>query len=356
MDESKEKNIEEIIKRLPAGYEEACYTKKAIERKREIKNPIELMRLALLYLIGEYSLIEMSIIAWEKGIAKINDTGFMKKFGKCAEWFKWIIGEIKPRAVIEYKAPRGLEEYAIMALDASQVKEKGRSGRVYTLHYAIELLKMSAATYKITTDKIGESLINFNIGKNWLVLADRAYGSLVSIEHCLKSCANFILRLKYGAFKLYNEDGSELDLLEKLRSATSDVAVDIEVYVKLAKLKFTKLRICATKIPDDKAEKVERKFKRNDSKRQRKTSNQALFMSQYVVLITALPYSISADDIVALYRLRWQVEIYFKRLKSIIDFGNVPLRRQDNVIAWLNGKLMISLFIEQMISEVSFSP
>jgi len=356
MEKKSNKNVEEIIKRLPEGYEQACYETKGMERKRKIKNPIELMRLVLLYLVGGYSLIEMTVIAYELGIAKIKDSGFLKKFAKCEKWFEWIIGEMKPKAIIEYKAPKGFEKYQIMAIDASDVKEKGRSGRIYKLHYAIELLKMSAASYKITTQKIGESLLNFNIGQNWLVLADRIYGSLVSMEHCLKSCANFILRLKYNAFKLYNEDGSDIDLLEKLKSITSDVAEDIDVYVKFAKLGFTKLRICAIKIPDDKIDNVVRQFKHKDSKKQRKTSNQALFMSKYVVVITALPISISADDIIALYRLRWQVEIYFKRLKSIIDFGNVPLRRQDSVMTWLNGKLMISLVIEQMLSEVSFPP
>jgi len=69
-----------------------------------------------------------------------------------------------------------------------------------------------------------------------------------------------------------------------------------------------------------------------------------------------LPATISACDIIALYQLRWQVEIFFKRLKSIMDFGNVPLKREDSIHAWLNGKLLISLLIEQMLSEVSFSP
>ena len=349
-------NIDELIKRLPQKYEQACFTEKVIERKREIKNPIDLMRLCLMYLIGGYSLLEMSIIAYDLGIAKINDTGFLKKFAKCKGWFSWIISQIIPKPIIEYTVPKGFEGFDIIAIDASDVKEKGRSGRIFKLHYAIDLLKMCAAFCKITTHKIGETLLNFDIRKNWLVLADRAYGSLVGIEHCLKSHANFIIRLKYGAFNLYNKDGSELNLLEKLRGVTSDTAVDIEVYVNLNNLGFTKLRICAIKIPDDKLNKVERKLKRNDSKKQRKTSKNALNMAKFVVVITALPNSISADEIISLYRLRWQVEIYFKRLKSIIDFGNIPLKREDNTMAWLNGKLMISLLIEQIISEVSFPP
>ena len=252
--------------------------------------------------------------------------------------------------------PKAFENYQIIALDASDVREKGRSGRLFRLHYAIDILKMCSISYKITAQKVGETLLNFDVKKNWLILADRIYGTLTGIEHCLKAGAGFVLRLRYGAFKLYDENGKEIDLLDRLRNVSSDIATNIEVYVKLPVLGLTKLRICAIKIPDDKCEKVERRNKRNDSKKQRETSAEAKEMSKFVVVITALSNAITADEIISLYRFRWQVEIYFKRLKSIIDFGNVPLRREDSIYTWLNGKLMISLLIEQMISEVSFSP
>jgi len=349
-------NIDELINRLPNGYEQACMEKKAIERRREIKSPVDLIKLIFIYLTGGYSQIEMSIIAQELGIANIGDTGFLKKFAKCRDWLAWIISQIVPQAVITYKIPKGLENYTITALDASDVSEKGSTKRIFRLHYAVDLIKMCCLSCKITAQNVGETLLNFDIQENWLILADRIYGTLTSIEYCLKAKANFILRLKYGAFKLYNEDGSELDLLSRLRNITSEVAEDITTYVKLATLGFTALRICAIKIPDEKLGEVERKNKRKASKKQHETSAGALEMSHYVVVITALPYSITTDAIISLYRLRWQVEIFFKRLKSIIDYGNVPLKREDSIFTWLNGKLLVSLLIEQMLSEVSFSP
>ena len=349
-------NVDELIKRLPDGYEQACFDKKAIERKREIKNPADLIKLVFLYLTGAYSQIEMSVIALELGIAKIGDTGFLKKFAKCKDWLGWIVGQIIPSSIIEYPMPEWLKKYILVALDASDVTEKGRSGRTFRLHYALNILKMCSLAYKITAERVGESLLNFDIQTNWLILADRAYGTLTSIEHCLKAGANFILRLKYNAFNLYDKDGNTIDLLEKLRDVTSDTVKEIEVYVSLHTLGLTKLRVCATKIPDDKLEEVERRNKRKESKKQCVISEGAIEMSKFVVVITALPSIATANEIISLYRLRWQVELYFKRLKSIMDFGNVPLHREDSIFTWLNGKLLVSLIIEQMISEVSFPP
>ena len=348
-------NIDELVQRLPEGYEQACFETKAIERVREIKTPLDLIRLVLIYLTGGHSQLEMSVIALQLGIADIADTAFLKKFAKCRSWLEWIISKVIPKPIVEYTCPKWFKEYTITAIDASDVTEKGRSKRIFRLHYAIDIMKMCCLSFKLTAQKTGETLLNFNVQKGWLILADRVYGTLTGIEHCLKSEANFIIRLRHGAFKLYDHDGVEINLLERLQGVTSDTVKSFDVYVKLSG-GLTKVRICATKIPNDKLEALEKSNKRKASKKQRATSAEALLMTQYVVLITALPDTIPAAEITSLYRFRWQVEIYFKRLKSIIDFGNVPLRREDSIFTWLNGKLLVSILIEQMIGEVSFFP
>ena len=347
-------NIEELIKRLPKDYEQAGKETKAIERQREIKTPKDLITLVFMYLCGKFSQIEIAVLAGSLGIAKISDVAFLKRLAKCKDWLSWMNEQITPKPLIEYAFEK-FSAYKIVAIDASTVTEKSRAKRIFRLHYAIELLKMCSAAHKITTQKVGETLLNFEIGKDWLVLADRAYGTLVGIEHCIHSGANFVLRLKHRAFIIYDEKGTEIDILSEIKKAKCD-QLEILGFVKLPTLGLTKVRICVGKAPADKLKEIAERCKRKDSKKQLSTSEEALELSQYAVLITALPSEITTEDILSLYRYRWQVEIYFKRLKSILDFGNIPLKREDSIQAWLNGKLLVSLLIEQMISEVSFSP
>lgn len=47
---------------------------------------------------------------------------------------------------------------------------------------------------------------------------------------------------------------------------------------------------------------------------------------------------------------------YFKRLKSILDYGELPKKTEDSIFAWLNGKLMIALLIEKLLGRATFSP
>jgi len=84
-------------------------------------------------------------------------------------------------------------------------------------------------------------------------------------------------------------------------------------------------------------------------------TDEAKMFNEYIVLVTSLDDSVSTEQVLEVYRLRWQVEMHFKRLKSILDFGELPKKRPENSLAWLNGKLMVALLIESVIAK-SFSP
>ena len=354
-------NIDELLSRMPEGYEQACFEEKAIIRKREVKKPYDLLKLAMMYLVGGYTLLEMCVIAKQLEVAKLSDTAFMNKFAKCRDWFKWIISQIIPKPIIEYEKPISLQEYTISAVDASDVKEKGRAGKLYRLHYMIDIFSMCAIKFKLTDRKTGESLINFDlseIGKKLLIIADRAYGKLTSIRHCIKNGATFVFRVKYKAFDIYDANENKINILDIIKKSTDKVSINEEVYVKVFGKELTRLRLCARKIPDDKLEQTKTKGYRKGKgyKKRDKTSDEATLMRNYVVVITNLPEEVTSEEILNLYQLRWQIELYFKRLKSIMDFGNIPLKREDSIMSWLSGKMVVALLIEQMLSEVSFSP
>ena len=75
-----------------------------------------------------------------------------------------------------------------------------------------------------------------------------------------------------------------------------------------------------------------------------------------MVVVTSLGSTFTVEEIIELYRYRWQVELYFKRLKSVINYGEMPKKSEKSVFAWLNGKLMVSLLIESILGSTDFSP
>jgi hypothetical protein len=344
---------------MPEGYEEACYTTKAIVRNRDIKDPNDLMMLALFHLLTGCSLIEVSEISKLAKLGNISDVAFMKRFSNCSDWFKWILTAVQENnmQIIHYELPEKLKQYRILAVDASDVTEKGKSSRIFRLHFALDIIHMHAALYNITSNSVGEHLRNFSIVKDDLVLADRIYSCVSGIEYCIEKGCQYIARMKINSFKPYDADGKQIDLLSFMQGKETG-----ELYAYARKErgenagKLYPVRICFKKKPDDLIDSTRKKMKRKESKKQFTISPKTYMFNEYMVVTTSLDETFTVEEIMNLYRYRWQVELYFKRLKSILDYGELPKKSEKSIFSWLNGKLMIAVLIESLLGNADFSP
>ena len=335
-------NIEKLLEMLPNGYEEAAHKTGAIERKREIKTAYDLLRLVFLYVAYGLSHLEISVTAKMKGIAQISDVGFMKRFAKCGELIEWLLENLNPLATAHYSKPKKFEKYDIKALDASVVTSGGKARITHRLHFAIDIFLLKSDQYKITSQKIGESLSNFMVKAKDLFLGDRAYGTKTSMEHCLEGGGNFIFRIRRNAFDIYDKNSNKIDLIKKLNGIKKNKTLGLKCFFLSSDGKFVPIRICAMIKPKDVNENPE---------------DDTDIMNNFIVLTTSiLSNQISARDILELYRLRWQVELYFKRLKSLMGFGDIPNKTEANIKIWLNAKLAVAIMLEIMTAQVDFSP
>ena len=62
----------------------------------------------------------------------------------------------------------------------------------------------------------------------------------------------------------------------------------------------------------------------------------------------------SAAKILELYRCRWQVELAFKRLKSLLKLGYLPKKDPASARAWMQLKLLIALVTEKLCYDARF--
>ena len=351
--------VASLLRIMPEGYEEACYRTGAITRNREIKNPNDLMMLVLFHLLTGCSLAEVSEISRIGKLGNISDVAFMKRFSNCTDWFKWISTAIQEgnQGIIRYELPEKLKRYRILAVDATDVREKGRSGRIFRLHFALDIIHMHAALYNITSNKVGERLGNFDLSEDDLVLADRIYTNASGIEYCVRKGVQFIGRLRRNGFKPYDADGKGIDLLSYMQGKAEG---ELNAYARKKSGdnagEMYPVRICFRKKSDVMIDSTRKKMKRRECRKQVVIKPETYDFNDYLVVATTLDSSFSTDDILGLYRYRWQVELYFKRLKSILNYGELPKKSEKSIYAWLNGKLMVALLIESMLSHADFSP
>lgn len=346
--------LKDILNQMPEGYKKACWETKAMNRRRGIQDEDTLLTLCLYYSY-ENSLIDTQNYASTAFSVDISDVGFMKRFKNCNEWIKWNNEHIALEKTTIYEVPDKLKSKNVIAVDASDITSKSAVKQTWRLHYAVNLFSMSTDQFKITPESTGESLKNFELNQNDLVLADRAYATIVGIECCHKAKADFIMRIRNKAFKLYDKDGNEVVLSELLKNI-GDACCDINLYYMNTDKKLKPIRFCAVQKTEEEKAFEQKKLKQKESKKQIKISEETKFSHNYFFVVTSLDETFSAEQILALYRLRWQVEIVFKRFKSILNLGSMPTKTAASSEVWLNCKMLIALLIEKLISSVDFSP
>jgi len=222
-----------------------------------------------------------------------------------------------PNEIIHYKKQAELESYKVIAIDASDIIQKGAVQKTWHLHYGIDLFSLACNKFRLTEQSTGESLKNFEIKEKDLIIADRAYGTLTNMKHCLDSGGDFIIRIKNKHFNLYNKQGEKILLSDWLKTVGKKAA-EIIIYAKDHNKKFIPLRICAKKKTKEEIITEEKRLKKLESKKQVTYSDDTKFTHQFMFAVTSLPASVSAEKVLEFYRLRWQVELVFKIYKSLL--------------------------------------
>ena|ERR1017187_6142444 len=108
-------------------------------------------------------------------------------------------------------------------------------------------------------------------------------------------------------------------------------------------------RLCAIRKSQQAADRERRKTLRK-ALHGPKPKPATLEFANYVLVFTTLPAAeFSTAEVLRWYRLRWQVELVFKRMKSLAQLGHLPKHDARSSRAWLYGKLLIALLGQKLM-------
>lgn len=336
----KSQDIKKYSKEISAKLEERLSEKNLIKRKRVIKDYKTLIQAAFAYVteglsfqrLSDYMLcnydIDMSDTAWSKRISQVIPYLF--------EVAEQCFNETLENNLKE-KSDNSLKQYHSYALDATNLPIEGNPSSVIRVHTQYELDSESVKYAKITDSHTAESTINFPIEKGSLYLADRAYARAKQLEHIVKNNADFIARLSPSHIIFYEdlECKSKIDLHEKISG--EDFA--LKCYVKYESHVFP-VMVIGKKKPIEKQEASEKKVRRRAQKNQQKLSQKTVDFSKWFFVVTSLGEKASPEEIVEYYRLRWEIELFFKRMKSLLHLHKI--RRSSKSYAENLAKLWLA--------------
>jgi hypothetical protein len=211
-------------------------------------------------------------------------------------------------------------------------------------------------SFKITKNTIGEDFQRYPVCQGDLIIGDRGYCKRKGITYVLDNGGQVIVRFHSNNLPLFTYHGKRLAVLDQLQLIKPGGFGDFDVWYKSPDNKrLIKGRLCAIKKSKEAIELAKKSLRRKASRQQRKLKPDTLEYAKYVIIFTTVNrHKFKASDILSLYRGRWQVELVFKRLKSIIGIGHLPKHNPVSCIAWLHGKLFVAFLVERLYQEADF--
>ena len=343
---------------FPADWEQLARTTHALKGLRQDKSADHLLRTVFLHVGCGYSLRETVVRAREAGLADLSDVALLKRLRKCEQWlYALAVGFWQQRGL----ARLSVGQRIMRLVDATTVKEPGQTGSLWRIHYSLQVPSLRCDFFKVTANQgegTGEGLWQIPVQKGEYLLADRGYSNNVGMVSVARVGAYLTVRLNQGSVLLQDAKGHRIDLLPRLERLKRPGQVGSWKVFLSDKREPVAGRVCALRKTRVAIEQAQRRIKHKARDEARPVNPETLEYAKFVVVFSTFPESeFSAKEILEWYRLRWQIELVFKRFKQIAALGHLPKYDDQSCRAWLYGKLLVALLTEKLVQHAnSFSP
>lgn len=329
---------------------------KAFVRPREISNAVDLLRLILAYCLGDSGLRSTAAWATSVGLVDISNVALLYRLRQCGDWLAVLVGRVLAAA-----GPKASRGRLIRIIDATTVPKKGPSARkqneLWRIHSAFDLPRERFGHFELTDQRAGEALDRIPVVAGEIRLGDRAYLQPERMATLIKAGADFVIRAGWKGARWCDAEGYVVNLMSLLRKATARGLIDCPIWIKPRRGAPLALRLVAIKKPAQASAAARRKARKSAQRGGHQLSKQTLEAADWIILVTSLkPSEFATDDVLALYRLRWRIELAFKRLKSLIGLKGPPGTDERSAKPHILAHLLVILLLEPLIDELEDSP
>lgn len=341
-----------LLSFLPRDYRELAHEHKQLQVQygnARFRTADDLLRAVLLHVGADMPLRQTAALLAESGGPIVSPNRIHMKMRNIVPYLSALVARMTSWNA--ESAPERWGGYELVAVDASAFAGRCATGTDARIHAAVRLADLSIYSAHAAAVSVGESLRRFRWTPGQLVIADRGYSTAWGIEHVVSEGADVLVRINRGALPLYSRRNRPFAIEPFLRTVAEGQVVERNVRLRTQPradrpARIVDGRLVATRLPADKAEDARARVRAEIGP---SVTAEALEMAAYVALFTTAPASkLSADQCLAIYRLRWQIELVFKRWKSLCHFDRLPNERSDTIVAWLYGKLLLGLILDRI--------
>lgn len=333
---------------LPSDWQHLARTTGAVRRLRGFDSLDAVLRTLLMHVGHGWSLRETVVQAKLAGIAEVSDVALMDRLRLAEPWLRAMCEQLWKANGVRLEP---LPQRPVRVVDATTVKEFGKTGGQWRIHYSLRLPGLECDHFELTPTRgksTGERLGRFAFQPGELVLADAGYSHPAGIAAVVASKAEVCVRLNPLSLPLQSTHQRPFGLRAKLRALKVGKIGDWPAEV-VCGTQVVAGRVCTVRKSEQAIARAQRRIDQRKIRGVSGGTEESREYACYVMVFTTLATAeASGVEILECYRQRWQIELTFQRLKSIIQLGHVPKQVDASSRAWLYAKLLVALLAERL--------
>ncbi len=345
-----------LLARLPAHVDLDALGRltKGFLRPRGVRSARDLFRLALAWGPGGYSMQRVAAWAGEQGIATLSEDALVQRLHAAGPFLEAVTQQL-----LIGGGPSPVWHGRMLRIaDSSSLSQPASKGTDWRVHGVYDLGRGGFCHLEVTNSHGGEALDRGPALEGEIRIADRGYANAQAWQRFLQSCdgrVDFIVRMRWNTIRLRDDAGAAFDLVAWLASRPHDGALhEVTAWVQSGRHQAPlRLRLVARRKTDEAIAAEQARLRRRASRNRQTLDPRSLVASEYLLLATSLaPDAFPAAEVIAVYRLRWQIELAFKRLKSLLHIDKLRTKTEAGTRCWLYAHLIVALLADELSQEV----
>jgi len=328
-----------VVGMLPPDLDAIARETGALRRRRNVPNATALVRMGLAYALTKFSMKDVCVWAGAAEVTTISGPSFFYRLCQCERLFERVLSFVLCQGI-----PQAPTRRRIRIVDGTVITGPGSAGTDWRLHIMFDPVHGMFRSVEITDAKGAEGYARYEVEPGEIAMGDRCYSTARGIDAVVNREAHVLVRFNPYSMKVCDLKKDRIDVLSYEQRIAAGEIVSWDVLIP---------------VPPDTAKsgRAWKITKARDWIRARIVGTRTPKNTVVWVLTTVPADEMSDEEALKLYRLRWQIELLFKRLKSQLHIDELPRRNGPTTKIWILCRLLAAALAQRLVCPSGlFSP
>lgn len=351
----------DVLAWLPPDLDELAKTEFGFRRRGAIRGAADLLRIAMTYAVLDFSLRSSATWMATHGLGDVSDVAVLGRLRRSQGFLGRVLAKLLAARVHWGREPA--LPYRVRLIDATCISAPGADGAEWRVHATYDMATGGIDRIELTDDKGGENLSRAAAGPGDLIVADRGYAHASRLLELFTAGASFLVRTGHSALPMVTSDGQPFDPLafakrRRKKPGRPPTVEAAEVFLRDDVAREHAVRLIVVRKSADATRRDREKIVKEAKRKGKEPTQRTLDAAAFAFLVTNVPAErADAATLAELYRVRWQVELNFKRWKSIFDLDRLRADDPDLARSYIYAKLIAACLADTLTRAVrAFSP